>query len=66
MTDKVKMVMRGFTQLSSNEQIELIRELNAYQNKDYLQKGLINESLSGEVRRVLGPTSTAICPSCGR
>jgi hypothetical protein len=66
MTDKVKMVMLGFTQLSSNEQDEFIREMNSYQNKNYLQKGLINESLSGEVRRVLGPTSTAICPSCGR
>jgi hypothetical protein len=66
MTDKVKMVMRGFTQLSSAEQSDFIRELNAYLNEGYLQKGLISESLSNEVRRVLGPTSSAICPSCGR
>ena len=66
MTDKVKIVLNGYAHLSESEKTEFIREINDYINKSDFQKGQLNEKLSGEVKRVLGPTSSAICSCCGR
>ena len=66
MTNKVKVVLKGFTELSDLEKQELIDEIRKYINKDRFEKGLLNESLGDEVRRILGPTSLDHCPCCGR
>lgn len=66
MTDKVKVVMNGFAQLNEAEKAELIKEITSYLQSTDFQKGQLNERFFSDVKRVLGPTSSAICSCCGR
>ena len=66
MTNKVKVVLKGFTELSDTEKKEFIDEIKKYLDKDRLEKGRINEILGDDVKRILGPTSMDHCPCCGR
>jgi hypothetical protein len=63
-TPKVRVVFNGYLKLTSQEQNELIAEINDYNQK--IQKGLIKEGtgrLDGEIS--LGPLARG-CPCCGR
>lgn len=66
MTNKAKIVLKGFLDLSESEKEDFLNELKKYLNKDRIEKGLMNEQLGDEVRRILGPTSSDNCPCCGR
>lgn len=66
MTTKVEIVLNGFAKLSGEEKNEFIRELNSYLKETEFQKSQLNERFNSDVKRVLGPTSSAICPCCGR
>lgn len=66
MTDKVKIVLKGFSELTETEKQEFIEEVRKYINKNYIEKGIMNENLGDDVRRILGPTSSNHCPCCGK
>lgn len=65
MNERVAIVFKGFLELSSQEQNELIDAMNDYNKKSYTERCEIRETYkSGRV--VIGPTSSVICPCCGR
>ena len=66
MNNAVKIVLKGFTELSDTEKKEFIDEINKYLDKNTIEKGWMNESLGDDVKRILGPTSMENCPCCGR
>ena len=66
MTDKVKVVLAGFTKLSAAEKAEFMQEVGKYSVSTDFQKGQFNEQLRNDVKRVLGPTSSDVCTCCGR
>ena len=66
MTNKAKAVFKGFTELNSMEQKSVLEEIRMYLDQSEIKKGEINERLSNDVKRVLGPTSSDFCPCCGK
>lgn len=58
-TDKFKL---EFTKLSATEKNELIRFIAEYQDSS----NVIQENLSANLRKSLGPTDAAKCGCCGR
>ena len=66
MTNKVKIVLKGFLDLSESEKRDFIGELKRYSDKGTLEKGIMHEQLGGDVKRILGPTSSDFCHCCGR
>jgi hypothetical protein len=66
MTNNTTVVLNGFMKLTAAEKQELIEAINGFYQKNDLQKGMMNESLSAETRKILGPTSGNVCRCCGR
>ncbi|HUX59546.1 MAG TPA: hypothetical protein VMV77_21415 [Bacteroidales bacterium] len=66
MTNKVKIVLKGFVELTDVEKKEFLDEIKKYLDKNTIEKGIMNESLGDDVKRILGPTSTNHCPCCGK
>lgn len=66
MTNKVEIVFKGFIELTETEKQEFLEEVRKYMGKSYFEKGRIDEDINTNVRRILGPTSSAHCPCCGR
>jgi len=66
MTDRAKLVLAGFVKLSSDDQAEVIDELNRYIQARGTIKKSIQEGFEREAGRVcLGPVTQG-CPCCGR
>lgn len=62
MNDKQKLVLKAILELSKAEKAEVVREAQIYDTRTFSEKNNLNESLN----RVLGPTSGASCPYCGK
>lgn len=67
MTDKTKLVLKGFFDLSDDERSEFIDELNKYlKSPTPQQKRLLREGIEKSAEKiVLGPLDGS-CPCCGR
>jgi hypothetical protein len=66
MTDNIKFVLAGYAKLTPEEKREFVQEINSYSTKTEFQKSEMNEQLRGDVKRILGPTSSGACSCCGR
>lgn len=64
MNRDVLLVLQGFLNLSDVDKVELIRQLNAYQQS--LDKATFKRDIGGKVKSIdLGPLSGG-CKCCGR
>ncbi|WP_316827832.1 hypothetical protein [Pedobacter miscanthi] len=66
MNDKIKLVMNGYVSLTDSEKLELKNLIKEYDNKGGLEQLYENRNLDGEVKRIVGPTSSNACTCCGR
>ena len=68
MTDnkKILKVLKGFTELNTNERAVLITELNDFINKSELGKENSKRELRTKLFSALGPTNDNNCPCCGK
>lgn len=66
MTNKVKIVVKGFIELSDTEKKDFIDEIKKYIGKNIHEQIKLRKSFSGDVKRILGPTSMDNCPCCGK
>ena len=66
MTNNLKTVLRGWTELSDSEKQEFQEEIRKYINKDFIEKRKYGDALGEEVERIVGPTVQHGCPCCGR
>ncbi|MBI3799362.1 MAG: hypothetical protein HY268_20650 [Deltaproteobacteria bacterium] len=66
MTDRTKLVLAGWANLSEAEREEFEREIRRYQQGAPLQKSNIQKNWINEAARVsLGPVGR-FCPCCGK
>jgi len=66
MTDRTKFVLQGFIQLTNDEKIELVNQINGYYKSNSLGQEHFCESIHKSINSiVLGPLGEK-CPCCGR
>lgn len=66
MTDKTKLVVEGYLNLSKEEKDEFAKEVNKYNNGNRVSQENFSESIRKSKNSiVLGPTGES-CPCCGR
>lgn len=66
MSDRISIVLKGFTELTSEERIAFVKELNEYIVADYQRKVVLNEGFEKRATLSLGPINSDGCPCCGR
>ncbi|MDF2532199.1 MAG: hypothetical protein K0Q65_1780 [Clostridia bacterium] len=65
MKEKVKVVIKGFINLTQEERQEFIAEVNKFINGTSMEKTAFQKSLNESYSIDLGPTSGG-CPCCGK
>lgn len=66
MNIKTGKVMAGFLRLSPSERNEFIEEVNKYLRAEVDERELITEGIEKLAGVVLGPTTSGVCPCCGK
>lgn len=64
--DKIALVLRGFTNLSSGDQLTFINQLNEYLRAESEKKRSLREGFEKRAQFSLGPLDSGGCPCCGR
>lgn len=60
-------VLTGFTTLSYEQRVEVLNQINDYQeNPDYEKRAMLIENFSLRAGVDLGPTNQGLCPCCGK
>lgn len=62
MDEKVKRLLKVYTELDYSQRKELREFIENYEKKEYKDKQAINESLN----KSLGPLMTNVCSYCGK
>lgn len=62
MEEKVKRLVKVYSELDWNSRKAVRDFIDDFEKKDIIEKGSINESL----KRSLGPLMTNVCPYCGK
>ncbi len=66
MTDKTKLVIEGYLNLSREEKEDFVKEINDYINGNHVSQENFSEGVRKSINSiVLGPTGGS-CPCCGR
>ena len=67
MDREVALVLRGYVNLNSAQQSELVDYVNRYNRGSRIERdGIVNESISKSAHRMdVGPVGSG-CPCCGR
>ena len=65
MNKKTELVFKGFLELSTSEESDLIEAMNDYLKKNTKERNELAEVYKSR-RVTLGPLSSDTCPCCGR
>lgn len=63
MTDRSKLLVKGFIALTESEQAEILKTLREYSTGSTIQKNTIQESVASVTT---GPLGSGRCPLCGK
>ena len=66
MTNKGKLVLNDYMNLSDEDKKEVKALIQSYENKDGSGQTSERRQLNEEIKRVVGPTSSGYCSQCGR
>jgi hypothetical protein len=66
MTNKTRLVLQDYMALSTEESAELRSLIQLHESKGTIEKLADRGRFNEEVKRIMGPTSSGVCLTCGR